>query len=129
MDFEDSVTAVDADDKVRGYRNWLGLNKGDLAEEVTKDGKTFTRVLHEDRRFTAPDGSEFALPGRRLMFVPTVGHLRTTDAIVDADGNEVFEGLMDALLTSLIAVHGLKSSEANAKFVNRRAGPIYIVKP
>src|ERR1700741_2802960 len=102
MDFEDSVTAVDADDKVLGYRNWLGLNKGDLAEEVTKDGKTFTRVLHEDRRFAAPDGSEFALPGRSLMFVRNVGHLMTNDAIVDADGNEVFEGLMDGLLTSLI---------------------------
>jgi malate synthase len=129
MDFEDSVAAVDADDKVLGYRNWLGLNKGDLAEEVTKDGKTFTRVLHEDRRYTAPDGSEFALPGRSLLFVRNVGHLMTNDAIVDADGNEVFEGLMDALLTSLMAVHGLRSSEANGPLVNSRAGSIYIVKP
>ena len=129
MDFEDSVAAVDADDKVLGYRNWLGLNKGDLAEQVTKDGKAFTRVLHEDRRYTAPDGSEFALPGRSLMFVRNVGHLMTNDAIVDADGNEVFEGLMDALLTSLIAVHGLRSSEANGPLVNSRAGSIYIVKP
>jgi malate synthase len=129
IDFEDSVAAVDADDKVLGYRNWLGLNKGDLAEEVTKDGKTFTRVLHEDRRYTAPDGSEFALPGRSLLFVRNVGHLMTNDAIVDADGNEVFEGLMDALLTSLIAVHGLRSSEANGPLVNSRAGSIYIVKP
>jgi malate synthase len=129
MDFEDSVAAVDADDKVLGYRNWLGLNKGDLAEEVTKDGKTFTRVLHEDRRYTAPDGSEFALPGRSLLFVRNVGHLMTNDAIVDADGNEVFEGLMDALLTSLIAVHGLRSSEGNGPLVNSRAGSIYIVKP
>jgi malate synthase len=129
MDFEDSVAAVDADDKVLGYRNWLGLNKGDLAEQVTKDGKAFTRVLHEDRRYTAPDGSEFALPGRSLMFVRNVGHLMTNDAIVDADGNEVFEGLMDALLTSLMAVHGLRSSEANGPLVNSRAGSIYIVKP
>jgi malate synthase len=129
IDFEDSVAAVDADDKVLGYRNWLGLNKGDLAEEVTKDGKTFTRVLHEDRRYTAPDGSEFALRGRSLLFVRNVGHLMTNDAIVDADGNEVFEGLMDALLTSLIAVHGLRSSEANGPLVNSRAGSIYIVKP
>jgi len=129
VDFEDSVAAVDADDKVLGYRNWLGLNKGDLAEEVTKDGKTFTRVLHEDRRYTAPDGSELALPGRSLLFVRNVGHLMTNDAIVDADGNEVFEGLMDALLTSLIAAHGLRSSEANGPLVNSRAGSIYIVKP
>ena len=129
VDFEDSVAAVDADDKVLGYRNWLGLNKGDLAEQVTKDGKAFTRVLHEDRRYTAPDGSEFALPGRSLMFVRNVGHLMTNDAIVDADGNEVFEGLMDALLTSLMAVHGLRSSEANGPLVNSRAGSIYIVKP
>ena len=85
--------------------------------------------MHEDRRYTAPDGSEFALPGRSLMFVRNVGHLMTNDAIVDADGNEVFEGLMDALLTSLIAVHGLKSSEANGPLVNSRAGSIYIVKP
>ena len=129
MDFEDAVAAVDADDKVQGYRNWLGLNKGDLAAEVTKDGNTFTRVLHEDRRYTAPDGSEFTLPGRSLLFVRNVGHLMTNDAITDADGNEVFEGIQDALFTSLIAIHGMKSSEANGPMVNSRAGSIYIVKP
>jgi malate synthase len=129
VDFEDAVAAVDADDKTRAYRNWLGLNKGDMSAEVDKDGKTFTRVLNQDRIYTAPDGSEFTLPGRALLFVRNVGHLMTNDAIVDADGNEVFEGIQDALLTGLCAIHGLKASDANGPLVNSRTGSIYIVKP
>jgi malate synthase len=133
IDFEDAVAAVDADDKTAAYRNWLGLNKGDLSADVTKDGESFTRMLNQDRTYTTPDGGELTLPGRSLLFVRNVGHLMTNDAIVfdneGADGNEVFEGIQDALFTSLAAIHGLRSGDGNGPLVNSRTGSIYIVKP
>lgn len=133
IDFEDAVAAVDADDKVVAYRNWLGLNKGDLAAEVSKAGRTFTRVLNQNRSYTTPDGGELTLPGRSLMFVRNVGHLMTNDAIVldvdGADGPPVFEGIQDALFTGLCAIHGLKAGDSNGPLVNSRTGSVYIVKP
>ncbi|MFT4926150.1 MAG: malate synthase [Phenylobacterium sp.] len=126
QDCEDSIAAVDGKDKTELYRNWLGLMKGDLSESLEKNGQTITRTLHADHQYTAANGDALSLPGRSLMFIRNVGHLMTNNALLTIDNEEVPEGILDGVITSLIGIHDLKGNSAHQ---NSRAGSIYIVKP
>ena len=129
MDLEDSVAVVDADDKVAAYSNWLGILQGTLTEEVTKNGKSFTRGLNPDREYNLPAGGKLALHGRSLMFVRNVGHLMTNPAILFDGGKEIPEGILDAVVTTTIAMHDLQRKDQVGSIRNSRKGSVYIVKP
>jgi malate synthase len=127
QDCEDSIAAVDAPDKAVVYRNWLGLMRGDLVDKFDKGGSTLTRSLEPDRKFTGANGEQLVLPGRSLMFVRNVGHLMTNNAILDSQGQEIPEGIMDGMFTAMIALHDLGKSSDDMR--NSRQGSVYIVKP
>ncbi|MCU1476302.1 MAG: malate synthase [Subtercola sp.] len=129
MDLEDSVAAVDADDKTLGYRNWLGLNNGTLSIEMMKNGSSFLRTLNPDRVVETLSGDEVSLHGRSLLFIRQVGHLMTTDAVLDRNGDEVFEGILDAIMTAVGSLPDIRRAGTSGALSNSRTGSMYIVKP